>query len=289
MHKSHEQALALIHRTVSYARKFVSDVEWSGMDASRADIDFLVSACQAAIDAGATTINIPDTVGYAIPKEFGMMIRTLVKRIPRFREDIILSVHVHNDLGLATANSLAGAEEGARQIECTMNGLGERAGNAALEEIVMVLQTRYKKQYALNIRTKQIYKTSRMVSNLMHMPVQRNKAIVGSNAFAHSSGIHQDGILKKRSTFEIMDPKDVGIDQSSLILTARSGRAALNHHLKRLGHRLTPDELMAKYQKFLTLADTKRELSDEDLHMLMGKSIKPKRDIAHHSSSIIHL
>jgi 2-isopropylmalate synthase len=170
-----------------------------------------------------------------------------------------------------------------------MNGLGERAGNAALEEIVMVLQTRYKKQYALNIRTKQIYKTSRMVSNLMHMPVQRNKAIVGSNAFAHSSGIHQDGILKKRSTFEIMDPKDVGIDQSSLILTARSGRAALNHHLKRLGHRLTPDELMAKYQKFLTLADTKRELSDEDLHMLMGKSIKPKRDIAHHSSSIIHL
>ena len=272
MHKSRSEVLALIRHTVSYARKYVSDVEWSGMDASRADIDFLTDACQTAIDAGATTINITDTVGYAVPHEFGIMIRDLVKRIPRFTEDIILSVHVHNDLGLATANSLVGVQEGARQIECTMNGLGERAGNSALEEIVMVIQTRYKKQFRLNINSKQIYKTSQMVSNLMHMPVQRNKAIVGLNAFAHSSGIHQDGILKKRDTFEIMDPKDVGVEQSALVLTARSGRAALQHHLKRLGYKLTTKQLGEKYIEFLTIADNKKEVSDDDLNVLMGDS-----------------
>lgn len=286
MHKSRANVLDMIRHTVAYSRKYVSDVEWSGMDASRADIDFLTQACNTAIDAGATTINIPDTVGYAVPHEFGSMIKELVQRIPRFNEDIILSVHVHNDLGLATANSLSGVQEGARQIECTVNGLGERAGNAALEEITMVLQTRYRNKYKLNINTKQICKTSRMVSSLMHMPVQRNKAIVGMNAFAHSSGIHQDGILKKRDTFEIMDPKDVGVDQSSLVLTARSGRAALNHHLKRLGYHLTQEQLVEKYKEFLPIADKKKELSDEDLHALMGYIVDPKRGM---QLSIFHV
>jgi len=286
MHKSRANVLDMIRHTVAYARKYVSDVEWSGMDASRADMNFLTQACQTAIDAGATTINIPDTVGYAVPSEFRNMVRELVHRVPQFAEDIILSVHVHNDLGLATANSLVGVQEGARQVECTMNGLGERAGNAALEEIVMVLQTRYKNKYKLNVNTKQIYKTSRMVSSLMHMPVQRNKAIVGMNAFAHSSGIHQDGILKKRNTFEIMDPKDVGVDQSALVLTARSGRAALNHHLKRLGYNITQEQLVEKYKEFLPIADKKKELSDEDLHALMGYTENTKRGM---QLSIFHV
>jgi len=279
MHKNRQQVLEMIQETVSYAKKYVNDIEWSGMDASRADINFLSQACQVAIDAGATTINVPDTVGYATPAEHGVMVSDLVKRIPRFNEDIILSVHVHNDLGLATANSLAGVEQGARQIECTINGLGERAGNAALEEIVMVLQSRYKRKYYTNIHSKQIYKTSRMISSLMRMPVQKNKAIVGMNAFAHSSGIHQDGILKHRNTFEIINPKDVGIDQSSLILTARSGRAALSYHLKRLGYTLTQDQLNQKYQEFLIIADKKKEVIDDDLLTLMGTVIDSTRGI----------
>lgn len=268
--KDRETVLQMIQKTVSHARKHVSDVEWSGMDASRADIDFLIRCCRVAIDAGATTINVPDTVGYATPHEHGEMVRRLVTAIPEFAQDIILSVHVHNDLGLATANSLAGVLQGARQVECTINGLGERAGNTALEEIVMVLHTRYKSRFTTAIKSKQLMKTSKLVSSLMHMQVQKNKAIVGANAFAHSSGIHQDGILKKRDTFEIMNPSDVGVDQSLLTLTARSGRAALSHHLKRLGYTMTKEELDMRYHEFITIADKKKEVNDDDLLVMMG-------------------
>lgn len=268
--KSRSQVLDLITHTVSHAKSYVSDVEWSGMDASRADIAFLIECCKAAIKAGATTINVPDTVGYATPEEHGHMVQSLITAIPEFVKDIILSVHVHNDLGLATANSLAGVRNGARQVECTINGLGERAGNTALEEIVMILQTRYKKTYLTGIKSKQILKTSKLISSLMHMQVQKNKAIVGANAFAHSSGIHQDGILKKRDTFEIMDPADVGVDQSLLTLTARSGRAALSHHLKRLGFDLSKEQLDTRYHEFVALADKKKEIHDDDLLVMMG-------------------
>lgn len=274
--KSRTQVLELITHTVSRAKSYVSDVEWSGMDASRADIQFLIDCCKAAIKAGATTINVPDTVGYATPDEHGQMVRDLITAIPEFTRDIILSVHVHNDLGLATANSLAGVLHGARQVECTINGLGERAGNTALEEIVMILQTRYKSQFATRIRSKQIMKTSKLISSLMHMQVQKNKAIVGANAFAHSSGIHQDGILKQRNTFEIMDPADVGVDQSLLTLTARSGRAALTHHLKRLGFTLTKEQIDVKYHEFIALADKKKEIHDDDLLVMMGAA--PTKD-----------
>lgn len=270
LRKKPEEVLSLIKSTVRYAKKFVSDVEWSGMDASRADADFLIKACRVAIDAGATTINIPDTVGYSVPTEFGNLIKTLVSEIPEFENEVVLSVHVHNDLGLATANSLSGIENGARQIECTINGLGERAGNSALEEIVMVLKTRYKKRFSTNIDSKYIASTSTMVSQLMHMPVQKNKAIVGGNAFAHSSGIHQDGILKNRASFEVMNPKDVGVDQSALVLTARSGRAALAHHMKRLGFVFTKSQMEEKYLQFLEIADKKKEVSDDDLRLILG-------------------
>jgi 2-isopropylmalate synthase len=281
LRSTRQKVLQRITETVRYAKRYVNDVEWSGMDASRADFGFLIQAVRAAIAAGATTVNIPDTVGYAMPDEYGRMLRTLVKEVPELSSEVVLSVHVHNDLGMATANSLAGILAGARQVECTINGLGERAGNAALEEIAMILATRYKRTFTTNIRTKQISKTSRLVSSLMRMPVQKNKAIVGANAFAHSSGIHQDGILKRRDTFEIIDPADVGIDQSKLILTARSGRAALNHHLKRLGYELTPEKLQITYEEFLKVADRKKEVNDEDLLALVGATDPYKKKAIH--------
>lgn len=255
---------------VMYAKKFAEDIEFSAMDAGRTDNIFLAQFVEAAIKAGATTINIPDTTGYCLPNEFGTKIKYLFENVKGI-DKVIVSVHCHNDLGMATANTIAAVQNGARQIEVTMNGVGERAGNTALEEAVMILQTRKDINVTTGINTPKIYPTSRLVSRLMRMPVQANKAIVGRNAFAHSSGIHQNGVLKNRFTYEIMSPQDVGINESSLTLTARSGRSALQHHLERLGFTVTHTELDAIYKKFLTLADKKKDLTDDDLRIIMGE------------------
>lgn len=255
---------------VKYAKKFAEDVEFSAMDAGRSDNAFLAKFIEAAIYAGATTVNIPDTTGYCLPDEFGAKIKYLFENVKDI-DRVIVSVHCHNDLGLATANSIAAVQQGARQIEVTVNGVGERAGNTSLEEAVMILKTRKDLEATTNIDTKKIYPTSRLVSQLMRMPVQANKAIVGRNAFAHSSGIHQNGVLKNRLNYEVMDPKDVGIKTSSLILTARSGRSALRYHLERLGYKkLSQVKINHVYQKFLMLADEKKDLGDNDLHILMN-------------------
>ena len=256
---------------VKYAKKFVEDIEFYAEDAGRADLEFLSQMIEAVINAGATVVNIPDTTGYNLPHVYGAKIKYLKEHVSNIHKAII-SVHCHNDLGLATANAMAGIENGARQVEATVNGIGERAGNTSLEEVVMIMRT-HKLAYDTHINTKKIYPTSRLVSKLMNMPVQPNKAIVGKNAFAHSSGIHQDGILKQRENYEIIDPHDVGIASSEIILTARSGRAALNHHLERLGYHLKPAQLKKAYEKFLELADSKKHINDEDLHMLMGKTL----------------
>jgi 2-isopropylmalate synthase len=260
-----EQAI----ESVKYAKKFAEDVEFSAMDAGRTENEFLAKFIEEAIKAGATTVNIPDTTGYCLPDEFGEKIKYLFDHV-RGIENVIVAVHCHNDLGMATANTIAAIQNGARQIEVTINGIGERAGNTSLEEAVMILKTRKDLNATTNINTKKIYPTSRLVSRLMRMPVQANKAIVGRNAFAHSSGIHQNGILKNRFTYEIMSPKDVGIKESSLALTARSGRSALSHHLERLGYKTKQEELDAIYQKFLELADKKKDINDDDLRFLMG-------------------
>lgn len=270
MKKTRKEVLKMVKHAVSRARKYADDVEFSPMDASRADLDYLVEFINVAIDAGATTINVPDTVGYALPNEWGKMINRLVNRIPKFKDEVILSVHSHNDLGLATATTLAAVQNGARQIECTINGLGERAGNCSLEEIVMILKTRYKNNYDLNIRSQELYKTSRMVSQIMGIPVQPNKAIVGSNAFAHSSGIHQDGLIKHRENFEIMNPQDIGLNESGILLTARSGRSALKHRLEKIGYEIDRKDIDPIYDKFLEIADQKKEVYDEDLRFIMG-------------------
>lgn len=254
---------------VRYAKQFADDVEFSAMDAGRTENAFLATFIEAAIKAGATTVNIPDTTGYCLPNEFGDKIKYLFEHVKGI-EDVIVSVHCHNDLGMATANTITAVQNGARQIEVTVNGVGERAGNTSLEEAVMTLHTRKDLHATTRINTKQIYPASRLVSRLMRMPVQANKAIVGRNAFAHSSGIHQNGVLKSRQTYEIIDPKDVGIKESSLGLTARSGRAALKHHLERLGYGVTDQALQDVYQKFLALADKKKGIVDDDLRMLMG-------------------
>lgn len=259
--------------SVKYAKKFAEDVEFSAMDAGRTENEFLATFIEAAIKAGATTVNIPDTTGYCLASEFGEKIKYLFENVKGI-DKVIVSVHCHNDLGMATANTIAAVQNGARQIEVTMNGVGERAGNTSLEEAVMILKTRKDLKAETNINTKKIYPTSRLVSQLMRMPVQANKAIVGRNAFAHSSGIHQNGILKNRFTYEIINPKDVGINQSSLALTARSGRAALNHHLERLGFKVTQTELDEIYQKFITMADKKKNITDDDLRILMGQKAK---------------
>jgi len=255
--------------SVKYAKQFAQDVEFSAMDAGRTDNAFLAQFIEATIKAGATTVNIPDTTGYCLPSEFGEKIKYLFDHVDGI-EDVIVSVHCHNDLGMATANAIAAVQNGARQIEVTINGIGERAGNTSLEEAVMILATRKDLAVTTNIDTKKIYPASRLVSRLMRMPVQANKAIVGRNAFAHSSGIHQNGVLKNRFTYEIMSPQDVGIKESSLALTARSGRAALKHHLERLGYIVTQEKLDETYQKFLTVADKKKDINDDDLRILMG-------------------
>lgn len=256
---------------VKYAKKFTQDVEFSAMDAGRTENAFLAQFIQAAIQAGATTVNIPDTTGYCLPNEFGAKIKYLFENVKGI-DRVIVSVHCHNDLGMATANTIAAVQNGARQFEVTINGVGERAGNTSLEEAVMILKTRKDLNAVTNINTKKIYPTSRLVSRLMRMPVQANKAIVGRNAFAHSSGIHQNGVLKNRFTYEIMSPEDVGIKESSLALTARSGRAALKHHMERLGYKLTQEKLDSVYQEFLNVADKKKDINDDDLRILMGDS-----------------
>lgn len=259
--------------SVRHAKGYTADVEFSPEDAARTELDFLCEVVQAAIEAGATTVNIPDTVGYATPTQYGNVIRTLVERVPNIKNAII-STHCHDDLGMAVANSLAGVEAGARQIECTINGIGERAGNAALEEVVMALKTRFD-YYGLttNIKTERLYPISRMLSTITGMVVQRNKAIVGRNAFAHESGIHQDGMLKERSTYEIMKPEEVGVPKTDLVLGKHSGRHALRDRVEELGYHLNEEQLQTLFDDFKTLADKKKEVYDEDLIALIEKYI----------------
>ena len=255
---------------VKYAKRFVDDVEFYAEDAGRTDNEYLAQVVEAVIKAGATVVNIPDTTGYCLPDEFGGKIRYLMEHVDNI-DRAIISTHCHNDLGMATANTLEGVLNGARQVEVTINGIGERAGNTSLEEIAMILRCHKGIDIETNINTQKIYPTSRLVSSLMNMPVQPNKAIVGRNAFAHSSGIHQDGVLKNVQTYEIMDPKDGGIDDNSIVLTARSGRAALKHRLHVNGVDVSDDEVVDKiYEKFLQLADLKKEVSDVDVMMLAG-------------------
>lgn len=269
-----EKILERAVAAVKYAKKYVEDVEFYAEDAGRSDNEYLAKVIEAVIKAGATVVNIPDTTGYTMPHEFGAKIKYLVDNV-RGIEKAIIATHCHNDLGMATANTIAGIMNGARQAEVTINGIGERAGNTSLEEVVMTLKSRYQVlKIDTNINTKNIYKTSRLVSNLMNMPVQPNKAIVGRNAFAHSSGIHQDGVLKNRENYEIIDPTDVGINESSIVLTARSGRAALKHRLEILGFKLTKEQLDEVYQKFLELADKKKDIRDDDVALLVGSTEK---------------
>ena len=269
-----KQVLSRAVEMVKYAKKFTPNVEFSAEDAVRSDVNFLCEIVTAVIDAGATTVNIPDTVGYAIPSEYGKLIRQLFERVTNIHKAII-SVHCHNDLGLAVANSLSAVLNGARQVECTINGLGERAGNASLEEVVMSLNTRKNLfQVDCGVKTPEIYRSSRLISQITGVVVQPNKAIVGANAFAHSSGIHQDGMLKHQATYEIMKPENVGIEESTLLLTARSGRNGLNNRLKHLGFELDAKKLESIFEKFKALADKKKYVFDDDLVALVseGKS-----------------
>lgn len=257
---------------VKYACNKVDEVEFYCEDAGRTDNEYLAKVVQAVVNAGAKVVNIPDTTGYCMPWEYGEKIKYLMEHVDGLQDGrAYLSTHCHNDLGMATANTISGVVNGARQVEVTINGIGERAGNTSLEEIAMIIKThQYEMPVTTNINTTKIWPTSRLVSSLMNMPVQPNKAIVGKNAFAHSSGIHQDGVLKNASTYEIMDPKDVGIDENSIVLTARSGRAALRHRLSVLGIEMDQEKLDKTYEAFLRLADKKKELTDDDLLMLVG-------------------
>lgn len=267
---------AIIERAVTavkYAKSFVEDVEFYAEDAGRTDNDFLARVCEEVIKAGATVLNIPDTTGYCLPHEYGEKIAYLRDNVHGVHK-VILSTHCHNDLGLATANSIAGIENGARQIECTINGIGERAGNTALEEVVMVIKQRKKHAFYTDINTKLLNNISRTVSSSMEMPVQPNKAIVGDNAFAHSSGIHQDGVIKNRENYEIIDPLEVGVDHSSIVLTARSGRAALAYRAKQVGYDLFKDELDVAYKEFIKLADQRREVDAASLNILLSSLFK---------------
>lgn len=265
---------AIIERAVEavkYAKTFVEDVEFYAEDAGRTDNEYLARVCEAVIKAGATVLNIPDTTGYCLPDEYGAKMKYLKENVTGI-EKAILSCHCHNDLGLATANSIAGVIGGARQIECTINGIGERAGNTSLEEVVMILRQHPNLNLDTNVNSKLLYDTSLMVSDKMGMPVQPNKAIVGSNAFAHSSGIHQDGVIKNRETYEIIDPNDVGVSESSIVLTARSGRAALAYRAKNVGYELTKLQLDKVYENFLLFADRKKEIGDKDIHEIIETS-----------------
>ncbi len=268
-----EEAMKRAVEMVKRARGYVDDVEFSPMDASRSDVKYLYEVLEAVIGAGAGTINIPDTVGYAIPSEFGGLIRSIKENVPNINKAVI-SVHCHNDLGLAVANSLAAVMNGARQVECTINGIGERAGNASLEEIAMILRTR---KDALNIDThiisEQIYPTSRLVSSITGMMVQPNKAIVGDNAFAHESGIHQDGLLKEKTTYEIIRPESIGLAQSTLVMGKHSGRHAFKTRLKELGYELSDENLNKAFERFKTLADQKKEVFDEDIEAIVADEV----------------
>lgn len=266
-----EQILERAVDAVKYAKKFVEDIEFYAEDAGRADNEFLAKMIEAVIAAGATVVNIPDTNGYCLPEQYGTKILYLKENVKNI-ENAIISVHCHNDLGLATANTIAGIINGARQIECTINGIGERAGNTALEEVAMILKTHKALNLHTNINSKHFTEISHMVSRMMRMPVQPNKAIIGKNAFAHSSGIHQDGFLKHRENYEIMNPEDIGLNEAGIILTARSGRHALKHHLERLGYEIEKINLDDVYQRFLVLADDKLSISDDDLLFLMSNS-----------------
>jgi 2-isopropylmalate synthase len=263
-----EEILERAVEAVKYAKKSVEDIEFFAEDAGRADVHYLAQMIEAVIAAGATVVNIPDTNGYCLPDQYGAKIKFLKENVKNI-DKAIISVHCHNDLGLATANSIAGLQNGARQVEGTINGIGERAGNTSIEEVVMVLKTHQTLGLHTNINTKNFYELSHMVSTQMRMPVQPNKAIVGSNAFAHSSGIHQDGFLKNRENYEIIRPEDVGFPSASIVLTARSGRHALKFHLERLGINLNKEELGDAYHRFLTLADNKLDINDDDLLLLM--------------------
>ena len=264
-----EEVLERAVAAVAYAKSFVEDVEFYAEDAGRTDNEYLARVCEAVIAAGATVLNIPDTTGYCLPEEYGAKMKYLRENVKGI-EKAILSCHCHNDLGLATANSIAGVVNGARQIECTINGIGERAGNTSLEEVVMILRQHPYLNLDTDIDSTLLYSTSQMVSQKMGMPVQPNKAIVGSNAFAHSSGIHQDGVIKKRETYEIIDPAEVGVTESSIVLTARSGRAALAYRAKNVGYELTKVQLDTVYEEFLKFADRKKEIVDADIHEIVA-------------------
>lgn len=256
---------------VSHAKKYVDDVEFYAEDAGRTENKFLARICEEVIKVGATVLNIPDTTGYCLPEEYGQKIKFLKENVVGI-DKATLSCHCHNDLGLATANSIAGVQNGARQIECTINGIGERAGNTSLEEVVMILRQHPYLNLDTGIHSQKLYETSQLVSYSMGMPIQPNKAIVGANAFAHSSGIHQDGVIKKRETYEIIDPKDVGVTESSIILTARSGRAALAYRAKKIGYELDKLQLDKVYKQFLITADRQKEISDKDLPKIIEDS-----------------
>ncbi len=266
-----EKIMVRAVEAVKFAKSFVEDVEFYAEDAGRTDNEYLARICEEVIKAGATVLNIPDTTGYCLPEEYGAKMRYLRENVKGI-ERAILSCHCHNDLGLATANSISGVINGARQIECTINGIGERAGNTSLEEVVMILRQHPYLNLDTGINSKLLYSTSQMVSQKMGMPVQPNKAIVGSNAFAHSSGIHQDGVIKKRETYEIIDPEDVGVNESSIVLTARSGRAALAYRAKKIGYELTKIQLDSVYDEFLKFADRKKEVLDKDIHEIIAAS-----------------
>ncbi len=278
--KAFEEIVTLSVDSVRRARQFVQDVEFSPEDGSRTELNYLVDVTAAVIEAGATTINIPDTVGYAVPEEYGHIFAFVREKLPQIdRDGIILSAHCHNDLGLAVANSLAAVAGGARQVECTINGIGERAGNAALEELVMALRTRadYYNPYTTNIVINKIYPISRMVSNLTGLHVQRNKAIVGENAFAHEAGIHQDGMLKNRNTYEIMDPVTIGVPESKLVLGKHSGRHALGERIADLGYSVDNDTLDKVYETFKALADKKKDVYDEDIEAMLDEQLETGR------------
>jgi 2-isopropylmalate synthase len=283
LRKSKQEVLEMAVASVQRARSQIDEVEFSPMDATRTEFDFLCQIVQATIEAGATIINIPDTLGYAMPHEFGDLIQRLQQTVPSMNRAVI-SVHCHDDLGLATANSLAGILNGATQVECTINGLGERAGNAALEEIALILDTRreMKRRFATGINLKEIYRTSRLVRDVTGIPVQPNKAIVGENAFAHSSGVHVDGVIKlmeRHSSFEIIRPQRIGREKSEIVLTSRSGRKAVKHRLSELGYELSPGELEKTYQRFLALADQRKEVTDDELESLVADELRLSQEI----------
>jgi 2-isopropylmalate synthase len=266
-----EDIIARAKAAVAHAKSYVEDVEFYAEDAGRTDNAFLAQVCEEVIKSGATVLNIPDTTGYCLPDEYGAKIKYLKENVKGI-DNVTISCHCHNDLGMATANSIAGAINGARQIECTINGIGERAGNTALEEVVMVFKQHPYLNLYTDVNSKQLNEMSRLVSDSMGMIVQPNKAIVGANAFAHSSGIHQDGVIKNRATYEIIDPLDVGVNESSIILTARSGRAALAYRAKKVGYELTKVQLDIVYVEFLKFADIKKEVLDEDIHQIVEAS-----------------